>query len=223
MSYIYNFEATTDFFQSIRSIDILTDFAKIESAKGNEDNRRLFLKLSVVLIVTKFQVYVESILTDFLYVLKDKRKKKNNELSIHIRLKSIKLYADKNSISKELENPKDYNTSKLSTVKELISKLQNFCIDNTIISNDFEINTKFPLGKTGSNELKDLFFQVGGEDIFQNNSIDQRKLDEILGRRHAIIHEDNNPQITELTIREYQSYIEKLVVYIDYYLRLVLI
>ena len=54
-----------------RDFDTLIDFAKQEDANGNQDNRILFLKLSVVAMVTKFQVFVETILKEFLYAFEE--------------------------------------------------------------------------------------------------------------------------------------------------------
>ena len=59
-----NLEASQDFYTSLNSIDVLLDFAKSEDKKGNQDNRVLFLKLSVVSMVTKFQVFIENILKE---------------------------------------------------------------------------------------------------------------------------------------------------------------
>ena len=61
----YKFTATIDYINSEQKIKTLISFATKEGKKGNDDNRILFLKLGVVLLVTRFQVYVEKILDEF--------------------------------------------------------------------------------------------------------------------------------------------------------------
>lgn len=60
----YHYEATAEFMQSISEVEKLTALV----ASDNE-NRTLFLKLAVVSLVTKFQVFVEKSLDEFKYNL----------------------------------------------------------------------------------------------------------------------------------------------------------
>ncbi|MBI3582485.1 MAG: hypothetical protein HY096_00865 [Nitrospinae bacterium] len=218
----YQFEATDDYFIAEKKIATLISFAKKEGEKGNDDNRMLFLKLGVVFLVTRFQVYVESILKEFNYKL-TQTKKTNSELPIHLRLNAIKIRSESKPLNKELENPTTYNNQKLREIYSIISILGDWCNDTNAIHQEFEINTQFPLGKQGLNELKGLFKQVEGKDIFDNARFDINKLNEILGRRHDIVHEDKNMQLTEITLRGYKNFITKVVKYIDGYLKRIVI
>lgn len=214
----FNFIATEDFDKSISDVNILIHFANEQKNAGNEDNRMLFLKLSVVLSVTKFQVFIEGILKEYQYHLKTSNKH-YHQVSIFLRLNSIKLFTTQNIIHKALENPETFNPNKLAEVKEISKKVLAFCDDNGQLDATLEFDTKFPMGKTGLGELSKLFKQVNGEDIFENTPFDINKLNEILGRRHAIIHEDTNPQITEDTVEKYRDYLIVVVNYIDNYLQ----
>lgn len=218
----YRFEATADLLVSLKSIDILRGFAKKEGDEGNNENRVLFLKLCVVYAVTRFQVFVENILDGFLYEIK-LSKKKNKELPVHSRLSSIKILSSSYSLSKSLQNPENYQQDKLLGITQHISDLQELCENDKEVSAKFQIETKFPIGKTGTTELVSLFQQIEGKDIFTEPNIDIKKLDSILNIRCNIIHQDVNIQLTEVQIQDYKEYIEKLGLYIENYLSSVLI
>lgn len=213
----YNFIATDDYFISQKNITILVKFAKEQDKKGNQDNRNLFLKLSVVTLVTRFQVYVEGVLKEFDFKLKQTNKT-NKDIPLHYRLNSIKLETSDRPIHERLKNPSDYNETKLTEINKIISLLNNWCDDNNIVHTDLKFETKYPLGAQGLNELKKLFKQVDGKDIFATARFDIEKLNEILRRRHDIIHEDKNQQITELTVSNYKKFMGTVVKFIDRYL-----
>ncbi len=65
-----NFESSRDFYISLESVDTLTRFAVNEDKKDNQDNRDLFLKLAIVSMVTRFQVFIEAIMEEFSFNLK---------------------------------------------------------------------------------------------------------------------------------------------------------
>lgn len=213
----FNFEASEDFNRSVSHINTLINFAVEQRDSGNEENRMLFLKLAIVSAVTKFQVFIESILKEYHYELKNNQKQ-YHQISTHLRLNAIRLYTSDKIIHKSLENPETYTVEKLNEVRQIAEKTLSFCTDHEKINEDLQFETKFPLGKTGVGELNRLFRQVNGEDIFANPPFDINKLNEILGRRHAIIHEDSNPQITEDTVEKYRDYLMTVITYIDEYL-----
>jgi hypothetical protein len=213
-----NFEATADFFSSIKSIDILVMFAENESELNHEENRTLFLKLAVVSTVTKLQVYIEKLLDEFLYKLR-LVKKKNKDLPLHARLVSLKLFSAQNSLLNKLENPTTYSEQKLNDIRHHILDLNELCDDKKDIGPAFLLKTKFPLGKNGLNELKELFGQIEGNDnIFSTAPFDIEELNAVLNIRHNIVHQDQNPQLTELKVNEYKEFVQKIAVFVDSYL-----
>jgi hypothetical protein len=214
----YRFTATNDYINSEKKIKTLIKFATTEGEKGNDDNRVLFLKLGVVLLVTRFQVYVERVLEEFNYELKQANKL-NSELPLHLRLYSIKIHSEKKAIHTELKDPTSFNSNKLQTVKSMVDLLNNFCDDTITIHPELKIETKFPMGKQGLNELKHLFKQIEGKDIFETAKFDINTLNEILNRRHNIIHEDSNDQLTEIKVGEYKTFTARVVKHIDKYLK----
>ena len=210
----YNFTATDDFFAAQKNITTLVKFAKDQDKKGNQDNRNLFLKLSIVTLVTRFQVYIESVLKEFEYKLKQTNKL-NKNLPLHFRLNSIRLETTDRPLHIRLQDPSNYNAAKQIEINTLITLLSDWCNDNNVIHPDLKFETKFPLGATGLMELKKLFKQIDGKDIFSTAKFDIEKLNEILRRRHDIIHEDKNQQITEVTVNGYKTFMGRVVKFID--------
>ena len=90
----YHFDATEDFLVRQSEIHILLD-----TANEKNDEKDTFLKLAVVSLVTKFQVYVESILKEFLYRITSSEIK-YNKLSIYMRLNSIRIGLNDNALAK---------------------------------------------------------------------------------------------------------------------------
>jgi hypothetical protein len=215
----YNFEATKDFQNSLVDIDTLLDFAEKENTVNNASNRMLFLKLSIVSMVTKFQVYIEKVLGEFLFQVRNSRKK-NKELPLHSRLNSIKLISTEYILSKQLMDPEVYNEAKYKEVNDHVVILNRHCDQEGVICEEYCLNIKFPMGKTGVNELLNLFKQFEGKgNIFEAYSIDIEKLNGILNIRHNIIHQDANPSpLTEVLVKDYMEYFKSLVVCIDNYL-----
>jgi len=210
----YNFTATDDYFAAQKNITTLVKFAREQDKKGNQDNRNLFLKLSIVTLVTRFQVYIEGILKEFEYKLKQTNKL-NKNIPLHLRLNSIKIETANRPIHIRLQDPSHYNKAKQTEINTLVTLLYDWCNDNNVIHPDLKFETKFPLGATGLTELKKLFKQIDGNDIFSTARFDIEKLNEILRRRHDIIHEDKNQQITELTVNGYKTFMGKVVKFID--------
>ena len=213
----FKFEVSTEFIDSVSDIDTLLNYAIKERDSENEKNRKLFLKLAIVSSVTKFQIFIENILKEFHFKVTNSEKK-NDEINVNLRLNSLKIYLSEKLLHKKLENFEAYSEDKLEEIKSIATQVSIFCEKSSKIDQEFRFETKYPLGKTGLEELIKLFRQINGENIFENPPFDVNKLNEILGRRHAIIHEDSNPQITEETVTEYKIYLLSIIEYIDSYL-----
>lgn len=212
------FEATKDFQKSFKNIKVLIRLSYQASKKNNDENRNLFLKLSLVLLVTRFQVFIESILKEFDYSIKQSTKK-ISKMPVHYRLNSIKLSLAKKQFHRELENTTTYSSSKLADITSYVNTLSEICDNNFVIQSDIMFETKFPMGKNGLNEIIDLFKQIDGKNIFENSAFDVNKINEILSRCHDIIHEDKNQQITETTIEQYRDFLHVVSKHIDSYLK----
>lgn len=206
----YHYEATLEFMQSVSEVEKLTTLAS-----SDDENRTLFLKLAVVSLVTKFQVFVEKALDEFRYNLNGKT---SRCLPLHMKMNAIRLSV--------LDGNELLGIQKHKFTEEKKNRIVNYLDSISFISNDdaeigesFMFKTKFPLGKTGKGELVDLLSQIdGNENPFESFEADDfNKLDSVLQTRHLIIHQDRFTG-TETTVAGNISFLKNLVEYIDSYL-----
>lgn len=207
----YHFEATLDFENSIAET-----YTLIGLASDNIDNRVLFLKLSIILAVTKFQVYVENVLNEFRYKLFGKYSKNLSTYSI---LNSIKLSLGEGNVLIGLTKHNNFTEEKKNNIIDYLNSISYISRDDYIIDENFRFSTKFPLGKTGKKELVNLLKQIdGNENPFYDFGNEKfNNLDSVLQIRHLIIHQDRFSG-TETTVKENIDFLKELVIFIDNYL-----
>lgn len=210
------FDATEDFLKRQNEINVLLEVAKEKDGK----NQELFLKLAVVSLVTKFQVYVESLLKEFEYRLRHS-KIRYKDISLYMRLNSIKIDIEKSALSNLLRHNK-FDKDTQQKIAKYIGSIDHIVNEEKIVNDNLKIKTSFPLGRTGTEELLSLFKQIEGKDnIFTDENgieiIDINQLDSLLLTRHLIVHQDRFSQ-TENTVREYSMYVQQVVLYCDSYL-----
>ena len=207
----YHYDATSDFENSISEANIL-----LELATSDDNNRVLFLKLAIILAVTKFQVFVEKILEEFRYELNDKP---SQNLSTYMKLNSLKLSLNEGNALVGLTKHNNFTEDKKTKIVRYIQSISYISDDNYQINDDFQFSTKYPLGRTGKKELVNLLKQIDGEENpfanFGNEKFDN--LDSVLQTRHNIIHQDRFNG-TETTVKESIKFLKDLVIYIDEYL-----
>lgn len=212
----YHFEATEDFLVRQNEIHIL-----LNTAREKSEEKDTFLKLAVVSLVTKFQVFVESLLKEFLYIIKNNNVE-YSKLSVYMRLNTIKIGLDDNPLIKLTKHDKLTNETQ-EKIKRYIEKIAFITNENTKVDDALVMRTSFPLGRTGKDELLNLFKQVDGKtNIFidsdtQEEVIDLNQLDSLLLTRHLIIHQDRFNQ-TDSKIIDYIEYLNRVVLYCDEYL-----
>ncbi len=183
--------------------------------------KKIFLKLAVVSLVTKFQVFIESLLKEFLYVITSSDVE-YSKLSVYMRLNSIKIGLDDNPLSKLSKHDK-LNEETQEKIKQYIENIAFITNTDLKVDDKLAMRTSFPLGRTGKDELLNLFKQIEGTtNIFvdadtQEELIDLNQLDSLLQTRHLIIHQDRFNQ-TENKIIEYVEYLNKVVLHCDEYL-----
>jgi len=212
----FSSEAHSEFVISLNSIDTLIHLA--ESNQNTDDtNRKLFLKLSVVLLVTRLQVYIEKLLSEFSEFCLNQNINYAN-FPVFGKLNSLKIFLSDIKLEKKLENPSLYNQEKYDAVKDVISQI-NSHFENVVNQSNLKFNTSFPLGKTGAKELVELFKQFEGKNIFSESNFDTNILNSILFTRHSIIHQDSAQSLTEVIVKEHKRYIEKLSEFLLGYLK----
>ena len=213
----FHFESTSDYFKSVLSVVTLIKFAREGGEGNNEENRILFLKLCIVSMVTKFQVFIQNVLEEFLFNFRDS-KITNIDVSLCMRLNSLRLIALDYDLTKKLTDVTQYDIDKFEEVRKHLYVMYDLCDDQKEINREFLFDCDFPIGKTGVNELIRLFKQLEGKNIFESPGIDLEKLNSILNLRHNIVHQDANPQLTETTVEKYKVYLDSIVTFIDEHL-----
>lgn len=207
----YHYEATSEFINSIAEVDTLTTLAS-----SDDENRTLFLKLSVVSLVTKFQVFVEKVLEEFRYSINGKQ---SGKVPLYMKMNAIKLSVLDGNALMNIKSYSEFSEKKKEKIVKYLNSISFILDDTKEIEESFMFKTKFPLGKTGKTELVDLFSQIDGDpspfDKFDKD--DFNKLDSVLQTRHLIIHQDRFIG-TEATVKDSVVFLKNLVEYIDGYL-----
>lgn len=206
------FNQTDEFLSSLQEISIILNLIN----ENNHEARPAILKASVVLLVGKFQVYIEDLLSDIKYKIEKEEMKIKG--SYFLNLTSLRLMIDQMSLTKKLENRKNYNHNLLQEISSDIESLTLSCAKTNQCHPTINFTTKFKLGHTGVNELKKLFEQFeGNENIFACSAEGINKMNSLLHARHNVAHQDNASNLTEKMILEYIEYISAIASCIDKY------
>ncbi len=207
----FHYDATSDFHTTIAEVETL-----LTLASSDETNRTMFLKLSMVSLVTKFQVFVENILNEFRYQLNDKP---SGKLPTHLKMNSLRIGLEKNHSLTGLDKHREYTEERKENIVKYLNSISYISDDTVIINDDLYFNTKYPLGRTGRKELVDLVSQIDGNKEpfsgFGNEKFE--KLDSVLLTRHSIIHQDRFNG-TDQTVKESLDFLKELAEYLDGYL-----
>ena len=207
----YHYEATSEFIQSISEVEKLTTLAS-----SDEENRTMFLKLAVVSLVTKFQVFVEKALEEFRYSINGT---KSSNLPLYMKMNAVRLSVLNGNPLLSMQSQKVFTEEKKNRLVSYLDSISFISDDDAEINDSFLFKTKFPLGKTGKGEIVELLSQIdGSENPFENFIADDfNKLDSVLQTRHLIIHQDRFTG-TETTVTGNITFLKNLVEYIDDYL-----
>lgn len=207
----YHYEATSEFIQSISEVEKLKTLAS-----SDEENRTMFLKLAVVSLVTKFQVFVEKALEEFRYSINGT---KSSNLPLYMKMNAVRLSVLNGNPLLSMQSQKVFTEEKKNRLVSYLDSISFISDDDAEINDSFLFKTKFPLGKTGKGEIVELLSQIdGSENPFENFIADDfNKLDSVLQTRHLIIHQDRFTG-TETTVTGNITFLKNLVEYIDDYL-----
>ena len=206
----YHYEATSEFIQSISEVEKLKTLAS-----SDEENRTMFLKLAVVSLVTKFQVFVEKALEEFRYSINGT---KSSNLPLYMKMNAVRLSVLNGNPLLSMQSQKVFTEEKKNRLVSYLDSISFISDDDAEINDSFLFKTKFPLGKTGKGEIVELLSQIdGSENPFENFIADDfNKLDSVLQTRHLIIHQDRFTG-TETTVTGNITFLKNLVEYIDDY------
>ena len=203
----FHYEATSDFMESVSEVETL-----ITLASSDDANRTLFLKLAIVLVVTKFQVFVEKSLDEFRFNLNGI---KSHRLPLYMKMNSLKLSVLESNPLVGLQKNSNFSEEKKSKIVDYLNSISFINDEQAEITESFKFKTKYPLGKTGKSELIGLLLQIDGDtNPFKEFTVDDfDKIDSVLQTRHLIAHQDRFTG-TETTVKEQVDFLKNLVEYI---------
>lgn len=203
-----------------------------KSIQKKDNNITVLEKVIIVLMVTKFEVFLENKTSEWFNYLKQDEMNTSNNLSSTIKQEII--MSTISDVYEELRNGKISNKNK--------SKLNNF----NILTDDFyplsklDIEFKITLSSHGSTEISKLLKKIGIEDVFNlmEQHEEKKNKEEVLGDisltvqfdykgnidklvkyRNMVIHEDNLSSISYSDLNEFINSVNLLSVIVEDYIR----
>lgn len=180
---------------SLSEIDILLDYASRNSA--NIHKYQLFNKVSIVLLSTKFEVFLEE------FIEEHSTRMLNGHTNATLPSKLKEAYFDRGIgliVNEKKKSIKDALFNSLSILQ------QNRGDSITILQN-IKPSTSFNYGKHGQKEIEALFKRHGLEDFIKSDDAQNclSILNSLIAIRNNVIHQDASPGITHQTIIEHKN------------------
>ncbi len=205
----------------------------IEFANNNETNQLKYSALNksaLLLLTSKFEVFVEDIIQEYVEKINILRPK-NVNITEQIKLKHTvyKLKELNNTI--EHEHKKETNIEILKNIAKLWQDSEE-CFDSLVISN------KFSYGKHGANELQKIFSNINIPDVFETivlytdneeSMLAERTIidfkatfNNIVNLRNRITHQDITPNLTHKQVEGYMKTMANFAIEVCRYLYITL-
>lgn len=194
-------DSIKDFTDSLNEIDFL-----IAYAKRNEKNiakYRLFNKTAVILLLTKFENFIETFLEEHSYYVLEKHTSSTLPARMKVQyivnaIEKATGFPDSTKKAKEIENLKcllSEKETKLDTLK------------------DYRPRTTFNYGKHGSKEIEKMFQIHALDDFITKPEIVMilKGMDSLIAIRNNIIHQDATPSLTHNDIEQHKNKIIRFV------------
>lgn len=198
-------ESIQQFYDSLSDIDILLCYAKRNVS--NVSKYQLFNKISIILLLTKFEVFIENFIDEHtermlnghtFETFPPQLKEYYIDVAVDL-IKTKKKYKDKLHYITEINMLYEKSDQKLSVIK------------------DIRPSSKFSYGKHGQNEIVSLFVKHGMQDFINKSSIVDllNQINSCINIRNNIIHQDATPSLTHQDVVLYKNVIRSLVEQIE--------
>jgi len=200
-----------DFGNALSEIDFLVQIAK--SYEKNADKYHTFNKSAILLLLAKFEVFLED------SVLEHASKLEQLRLSPDHLPESMKLHSTNSALNDEfVARLRNLNMTAIEELKLILPLWYSSSRLDTIY-----VNSKFDYGKHGPREIKKLFRRIGIKDVFEMCPIYERQetlnrptkdrirvdlvadINAMTNYRNHIIHEDRVPTLTHGQIQIYKN------------------
>lgn len=208
-----DFQCCVNFHVSLKEVSILEELAELFSENSSEVNHYKALnKTAVLLLGSKFEVFVEECIYEFVDKVNQLRIHKNR-LSNYIRVKHSE------QILEEIYKIYKHN-QKTDRVAEQLKHLATYW-DKECEPIELNINNRFSYGSHGSNEVINLFKNINIPDVFDKVQVYEEcesfigneqviidfkgKLNSFINIRNNITHQDQTTNLTHLDIKKYRK------------------
>ena len=208
------FEATVDFSTSVCEIDRLLSYADCDESA----DRSMFLKLSVISLVTKFQVFIEAILCEYKFKIINSDRKAI-EFPLYFRMNSLQQALVENNVFESITKHKNFTEEKLHPIRKFVADMNYVLNDDAVLADSLHLCTKFPLGRTGRNELINLLKQIDGDSSLFDKApyLDLEIFDSLLQTRHRAVHQDVFSGTAQV-VESFKDFCCRLSIFIDSFL-----
>lgn len=180
---------------NIVEVDMLLDYA----SNNTEDIKRyqMFIKASVVLLSTKFEVFLEEFIDEHSRLVLAGHT--NATISTELKNKYIDTAVD---MVRETNN-----RTKKNQYLSMVSKLLINSGESISTFSSIRPSTKFSFGKHGQKEIEALFERHGLKAFITSEPIHNllQIMNSLFSIRNNVIHEDASPTLTHQTIQNHKD------------------
>lgn len=182
---------------NIGEVDMLLDYASNNT--GNIKQYQMFIKASVVLLSTKFEVFLEEFIDEHSRMVLAGHT--NATISTELKNKYIDTAVD---MVRETNN-----RTKKNQYLSMVSKLLTNSGESISTFSSIRPSTKFSFGKHGQKEIEALFERHGLKTFITSEPIRNslQIMNSLFSIRNNVIHEDASPTLTHQTINDHKDII----------------
>lgn len=207
----FKFESFSVFIDSLEEVDFL-----ISQAFTSNPNYTTYIKSSILLLTTKFEKFLEDIVDEYIAIL--------NSLTVTFIPDDLKI----NSSIFLIEKTKQILNlpHKKNELKSIILDINNLWKENYPVDK-LQISNKFNYGKHGSEDMANLFYRIGIDNIFSeiiifeeeeeesyitsvssNSPIDfKKKFNSLVAVRNNVVHTDSSPGLSSEDMKKNKLYL----------------
>lgn len=180
---------------NIDEVDMLLDYASNNT--GNIKQYQMFIKASVVLLSTKFEVFLEEFIDEHSRMVLAGHT--NATISTELKNKYIDTAVD---MVRETNN-----RTKKNQYLSMVSKLLTNSGESISTFSSIRPSTKFSFGKHGQKEIEALFERHGLKTFITSEPIRNslQIMNSLFSIRNNVIHEDASPTLTHQTINDHKD------------------
>lgn len=184
------------FTDSLADVDTLLEYAKKNTR--TPEKYQLFNKIAIILLITKFEVFIENFFEEHL----DRQLKSLTKDTFPEQMRYAYL---ESAICKM--NDYGQNTNKKDPLAKELSKLYQSPCENLYSLRTIAPSTNFPNGKHGQKDITRLFESHGLKKFITKTEIVPlfRQINSCIGIRNSVIHQDAAPTLTHQEVQKHRK------------------